>query len=107
MASRSRLAGVGFKPPGAAAFKRRGGEQPRKRHRRRCQVSIGKMSESKPSDDASLLPQGTARTGDDHWLQDKSGRYLFDRALERWAKRKYKALSGRKRSSGQWLRKMK
>jgi len=35
------------------------------------------MSESKPSDDASLLPQGTARTGDDHWLQDKSGRYLF------------------------------
>ena len=38
--------------------------------------SIEKMSASKPSDDASLLPQGTARTGDDHWLQDKSGRYL-------------------------------
>ena len=31
-ASRSRLAGVGFKPPGAAAFKRRGGERPRKSH---------------------------------------------------------------------------
>ena len=25
------------------------------------------MSESKPSDDASLLPQDTARTEDDHW----------------------------------------
>jgi hypothetical protein len=32
-ASRSRLTGAGFKPPGAAAFKRRGGERPRKRHR--------------------------------------------------------------------------
>jgi len=31
----------------------------------------------------------------------------IDRALERWARRKYKALSGRKRGSGQWLRKMK
>ncbi len=77
MASRSRLTGAGFKPPGAAAFNRRGGERPRKRHRQRCQVSIEKMSESKPSDDASLLPQDTARTGDDHWLQDQSGRYLF------------------------------
>jgi len=35
-----------------------------------CQVSVGKMSESKPSDDASLLPQDTVRTGDDHWLQE-------------------------------------
>jgi hypothetical protein len=35
------------------------------------------MSESKPSDDASLLPQDAAGTGDDHWLQDKSGRCLF------------------------------
>jgi hypothetical protein len=34
-ASRSRLSGVGFKPPGAAAFKRRGGERPRKRRPRR------------------------------------------------------------------------
>ena len=31
----------------------------------------------------------------------------IDRALERWASRKYKALSGRKRGSVQWLRKMK
>ena len=31
----------------------------------------------------------------------------LDRALERWARRKYKALSGRKRGSVQWLRKMK
>ena len=30
-ASRSRLAGVGFKPPSAAAFKRRGSEQLGKR----------------------------------------------------------------------------
>ena len=35
------------------------------------------MSESKPSDDASLLPQNAVKTGDDHWLQDKLGRYLF------------------------------
>ena len=44
---------------------------------KRCQVSIEEMSESKPSDDASLLPQDTAKTGDDHWLQDQLGRYLF------------------------------
>jgi RNA-directed DNA polymerase len=31
----------------------------------------------------------------------------IDRALERWARRKYKALSGRKQGSGQWLCKMK
>ncbi len=31
----------------------------------------------------------------------------IDRTLERWARRKYKALSGRKRGSVQWLRKMK
>jgi hypothetical protein len=31
-ASRSRPAGAGFKPPGAAALKRRGGERPRKSH---------------------------------------------------------------------------
>ena len=31
----------------------------------------------------------------------------IDHALERWARRKYKALSGRKRGSVQWLRKMK
>ena len=31
----------------------------------------------------------------------------IDRALERWARRKYKVLSGRKQGSAQWLRKMK
>jgi len=31
----------------------------------------------------------------------------IDRALERWARRKYKALSGRKRGGVQWLRKIK
>ena len=31
----------------------------------------------------------------------------IDRALERWARRKYKALSGRKRGGVLWLRKMK
>jgi hypothetical protein len=41
------------------------------------QVRIEKMSESKPSDDASLLPQDTVKTGVDHWLQDQSGRHLF------------------------------
>src|SRR5215469_12736930 len=34
-ASRSRLSGVGFKPPGAAALKRRGGERPWKRRPQR------------------------------------------------------------------------
>ena len=41
------------------------------------QVCVEEMSESKPSDDASLLPQDTAKTGDDHWLQEQSGRNLF------------------------------
>jgi hypothetical protein len=31
----------------------------------------------------------------------------IDRALERWARRKYKTLSGRLRAGVQWLRKMK
>jgi hypothetical protein len=31
----------------------------------------------------------------------------LDRALERWARRKYNTLSGRKRGSAEWLRKMK
>jgi hypothetical protein len=31
----------------------------------------------------------------------------IDRALERWARRKYKTLSGRLRARVQWLRKMK
>jgi len=62
-ASRSRLSGADSKPPGAAAFKRRGGERPWKRHPIGCQVSAEKMSESEPSDDASSRIQGTVRTG--------------------------------------------
>src|SRR5215813_6485146 len=46
--SRSRLTGAGFKPPSAAAFKRRGGERLGKGITR-CQVRIEKMSESEPS----------------------------------------------------------
>jgi hypothetical protein len=53
-ASRSRLAGAGFKLPSAAAFKRRGGERLRKRRPRGRQVRVEEMSESKLSDEASL-----------------------------------------------------
>ena len=41
------------------------------------QVRIGKMSESKPADDASLWLQGTVKTGVDQVLRDKSGRNLL------------------------------
>lgn len=47
-ASRIRLAGADFKPPGAAAFKRCGGERPRKSLLKERQVRIKKMSESEP-----------------------------------------------------------
>src|ERR1039457_4953533 len=45
--------------------------------RRGRQVSVEKMSESEPSDDASLMIQGTVRTGAARLLQDESGRNLF------------------------------
>ncbi len=77
LASRSRLAGAGFKPPGAAASKRRGGERLWKSHPERWQVSIEKMNESEPFDDASLEFQGAVKTGVAHAFQDKSGRYLI------------------------------
>ena len=48
VASWSLPAGVGFKPPSAAAFKRRGGERLGKRRSIERQVSIEKMSESEP-----------------------------------------------------------
>ncbi len=54
-ASRSRLAGAGFKLPSAAAFKRRGSERLRKRRPEGRQVGVEEMSESKPSDEASLI----------------------------------------------------
>ena len=48
VASRSLPAGVGFKPPSAAAFKRCGSERLGKRRSKERQVSIEKMSESEP-----------------------------------------------------------
>jgi len=41
--------------PGAAAFKRRGGERLGKRRLLRRQVCVEEKSGSKPSDDASLI----------------------------------------------------
>ena len=41
--------------PGAAAFKKRGGERLGKRRHLRRQVCVEEMSGSKPSDDASLI----------------------------------------------------
>ena len=75
--SRSRLAGAGFKPPGAAAFKRRGGERPGKSHPEGWQVRVEKMNESEPSDDASLSSQGAVETEVACTPQDQPGRYLF------------------------------
>ena len=43
----------------------------------RCEVSIEEMSESKPSDDASLISQSAVKTGVVHKLQDEPGRDLF------------------------------
>jgi hypothetical protein len=42
-----------------------------------CQVGIEKMSESEPSMTHRYCPQGTAKTGVDHWPWDQSGRYLL------------------------------
>ena len=41
------------------------------------QVSVEEMSESKPSDDASLVNQRAVKTGVDLLLQEQSGRYLL------------------------------
>jgi hypothetical protein len=40
-------------------------------------VSVEKMSESKPTDDASSINQGTVETGAAQKLQEKPGRCLF------------------------------
>ena len=40
------------------------------------QVRIGKLSESEPADDASLVLQGTVETAADQVLRDKPGRHL-------------------------------
>ena len=50
---RSLLAGVGFKPANAAAFKRCGGERLVKRPELSGQVCNEKMSESEPTDESS------------------------------------------------------
>jgi hypothetical protein len=42
-----------------------------------CQVCAEKMSESKPSDDASLVNQRAVKTGVGLLLQEQSGRYLL------------------------------
>src|SRR5262249_16676779 len=65
--SRSRHTGAGFKPPSAAAFKRRGGERLGKRHHE-MSGTYGEDERKRTVDDASLLPQGTAKTGADQLL---------------------------------------
>ena len=72
----SRSSGAGFKPPHAAASKRRGSERLRKSHRKVAGMDGGD-ERKRTTEDASLLPQGAAKTGDDHWPWDESGRYLF------------------------------
>src|SRR5215470_5231713 len=74
--SRSRLTGAGFKPSSTAAFKRRGGERLGKRHHK-MSGTHSEDERKRAVDDASLLPQGTAKTGVDHWLWDQPGRNLF------------------------------
>ena len=74
--SRSRLTGAGFKPPSAAALKRRGSEQLGKRHHE-MSGTYGEDERKRTVDDASLLPQGTAKTGADQLLWDQPGRHLF------------------------------
>ena len=72
LASRSRLAGAGFKLPSAAAH--RNGvvvNDCGKGILSGCQVSIEKMSESKPFDDASLPNQSAVKTGVWRLFQDE------------------------------------
>lgn len=53
MASRSLPAGVGFKPPGAVAFKRRGGERLRKRRLIKMSGEYREDERKRTVDDAS------------------------------------------------------
>jgi len=77
MASRSLPAGAGFKPPGAAAFKRRGGERLWKRRSRGRQVSTEKMSASEPLMKHRQSLKAAVKTGGDPFLQDKPEGNLF------------------------------
>ena len=45
--------------------------------RRGWQVSIEKLSESEPTDDASLVLQSTVKIADEYALRDQSGRDLL------------------------------
>jgi hypothetical protein len=48
----------------------------RKSHRKVAGVDGGD-ERKRTAEDASLLPQGAAKTGVDHWPWDEPGRYLF------------------------------
>ncbi len=64
MAPRDRLSGAGLKPARAAAVKSRGGERRVKSPGQDSgQVSVGKTSESKSFDDASLTYQVLSKPG--------------------------------------------
>ena len=64
MAPRDRLSGAGLKPARAAAVKSRGGERRVKSPGQDPgQVSVGKTSESKPFEDASLTYQELSKPG--------------------------------------------
>lgn len=76
-AFRSLPAGVGFKPPSAAAFKRRGGERLRKRRLIKCQVSTEKMSASEPLMTHRKSLKEAVKTEGDRFSQDKSEGNLF------------------------------
>ncbi len=77
MACRSLPAGAGFKPPSAAAFKRRGGERLWKRRSRERQVSTGKMSASEPLMTHRQSHKEAVKTEGDRFSQDKSEGHLF------------------------------
>ena len=75
-----RLAGGVYKPLHGAVIKSYGAERWSKRHRKRCQVSVGELNESEPCDDVSkeyllakLLASSTDRTyckgQTAYWLQ--------------------------------------
>jgi hypothetical protein len=64
MAPRDRLSGAGLKPARAAAVKSRGGERRVKSPGQDLgQVGVGKTSESKSFDDASLTYQVLSKPG--------------------------------------------
>jgi hypothetical protein len=77
LASRSLPAGAGFKPPSAAAFKRRGGERLGKRRYKNVRCVTKKMSASEPSMTHRKTLYKIVKTEGDEFPQDKSERNLF------------------------------